>query len=386
MNRNHKAILELCKFQNTDFSELEALLKGNLDFPYILGQLLYNRMGGVAFYVLEKGGLLSKVNREFRNALQTVYESYVTKTESYLHCIDEIGSILSTTNVPYAALKGAYLAGCYPRGLRTSNDVDLLLEQKNVTEIANLLKSHGFKQGNIRNNKFVPATRQEIISSKMNRGETIPFIKEVSFPQMKFFEIDINFSLDFQAEQKSNTIKSFLERAQPLILTDSKPLYTLEQVDFIIHLCAHLYKEATTYPWVAMGRDLSLYKFCDLYFLLEKWMGFEFYKQLSLRILQTGLQKECYYALLFTKQLFSMDDNIDQLLKTIEPDNLDFLNQIIKPDDQKLYCYDMDFMNWLFCDNRLNYLKEVLQDEQAANETESFPGEAHYFLRFGRVR
>lgn len=95
-------------------------------------------------------------------------------------------------------LKGAYLCAHYPDGYRTSNDVDLLVLPKDVTTIGNLLARSGFRQGNIRNGEFIPATRQEIIESKMMRGETVPYIKEVDLTFMKFFKVDINFSLDYK--------------------------------------------------------------------------------------------------------------------------------------------------------------------------------------------
>ena len=37
--------------------------------------------------------------------------------------------------------------------------------------------------------------------------------------------------------------------------------------DFFLHLCAHLYKEATTLPWIEMHRDMTLYKYCDIYII-----------------------------------------------------------------------------------------------------------------------
>ena len=38
-------ILALCNFIRPDKEKLERLMDGSLDYPYILGQLLYNRAG-----------------------------------------------------------------------------------------------------------------------------------------------------------------------------------------------------------------------------------------------------------------------------------------------------------------------------------------------------
>ena len=45
---------------------------------------------------------------------------------------------------------------------------------------------------------FIPAARREIIESRMTRGETVPYVKEVGLPGMRFLEVDINFSLDYK--------------------------------------------------------------------------------------------------------------------------------------------------------------------------------------------
>lgn len=164
----------------------------------VLGHLFFNRMQGVAYGTLKKSGLLGNVNREFRNSLEAAYDLNVLNNESFRKCVVMLFEILSPCNCKVAMLKGAYLCAHYPDGYRTSNDVNLLVMPKDVTTIGNLLSASGFKQGNVRNGEFIPATRQEIIASKMMRGETVPYIKEVDLHFMKFFELDINFSLDYK--------------------------------------------------------------------------------------------------------------------------------------------------------------------------------------------
>lgn len=101
----------------------------------------------------------------------------------------------------------------------------------------------------------------------MMRGETVPYIKEVNLPGMQFLEVDINFSLDYKPgnvdlleEMLNNSIVAKLGEYE---------VHTLRHEDFFVHLCSHLYKEATTLPWVEMMRDMTLYKYCDMYMLLN---------------------------------------------------------------------------------------------------------------------
>ena len=192
MNNENKFILELCKFKYADKDKLTELMKERLDYPYILGHLLYNRVGDMAYYVLKQNELLHKVNREFRNTLKAIYEYNLSKTTSFIESLRALSPVCSDFGFSYAFLKGAYLVDIYPKGLRTSNDIDILINPENITELTNVLKTAGFRQGNIRNETFTPASRTEIISSRMNRGETVPFVKEVNLPGMKYLEIDVD--------------------------------------------------------------------------------------------------------------------------------------------------------------------------------------------------
>ena len=389
MKDENVLILELCKFLNPDGSKIEDLLARPLAFPYVLGQLCWHRMGGAAYYILRECGLLGKVNREFRNTLKTVYDSGKAKSESLKTALAQIAGIEHNTefplpydakgsasfpfmyeygrpafagkaSFPYALLKGAYLVSLYPEGLRTSNDIDILVNESDLSVVEKLLKLSGFLQGNIRNGIFAPASRAEIVSSRMNRGETVPFIKEIGLPGMTYLEIDINFSLDFKAKQENDAVAALLGCTQPLIETGNGNLFTLCPADFLLHLCCHLYKEAATYAWVEMERDLSLYKFADLYLLLHKWTDAGIYDTLAARAVEYSQQKAVYYSMLRTKELFGLENAaLDKLLANLKPEDASFINEIFKPDENKTYRHDENYIDWLFMSGRKERLHEV---------------------------
>lgn len=382
MNKTEQSlVLELCRFLNPNREKIAALLSEPLDFPWVLGQILYNRMGGVAYYTLQKCGLLSKCSREFRNVLRSMYNSYAEQAESFVAAREELAAILQGLPFPYALLKGGLLCGRYPRGLRTSNDFDILIGARDISALSQRMKAGGFAQGSIRNEKFIPATRTEIVSSRMNRGETVPFIKPVDLPQMPFCEVDLNFSLDYKAKQETDAVARLLSGVCPRIQTGAGPIYTLCPADFLIHLCVHLYKEATVINWVEMGRDLSLYKFCDLYLLITEELDEALSWELTAKIEEYGLEKACAYALLHTRELFGIDSPaLDRVLERIMPQDPRSLREILRPEDGRVFLYDMDFQDWLFCSNRKEHLYEAGADASPDD------GQAHYLLRFGRVR
>lgn len=356
MKFEQSAILELCKFINPDKEKIKFLFKKRLNFPWILGQILFNRMGATAYYTLKKCDLLGEVNREFRNTLKDAYHSGIDKNSNFQSNLEEVKKILSKISAPYAILKGGVLSYIYPEGLRNSNDIDILTEQVNVPIISDVLRKNGFIQGHIRNDSVEAASRFELINSMMNRGETVPFVKSVSDHKYPFIEVDLNFSLDYKPVGSDEIIKLMLENTYIHDVTGFK---VLSKADFMIHLCLHLYKEATTLAWVDMNRDLSIYKFCDIYLLLHQWLNPDYHNVIRDRIDEFNLNKECYYSLYYTKILFDIKSKeLDSLLLDIRPKNTTYLREIISPGDSKTYKYDKNFLEWIFTYNR----KELLYD------------------------
>ena len=345
----------LCNFKAERFDE--ELLK--FATPAVLGHIFFNRMQSIAYGTLCKHGLLGKVNREFRNSLRGAYEQNVEKNNSFYWCIQYLNEVLAKCNCKYAMLKGAYLCHYYPKGYRTSSDIDLLVNPEDVTQIGNALSIAGFKQGNVRNGEFIPATRKEIIESKMLRGETVPYIKELNFPNMKYLEVDINFSLDYK-NSSTDVLESMLEKASKREIRGADVM-TLDESDFFIHLCAHLYKEASTLPWVEMMRDMTLYKYCDIYLLLED-MTMPRLEKIFVRATELGMEKECAFAILQTVELFDITNKIvlDMALSVLINDS-DFIHRVIDPKESKNYIFtEKNIFERFFADSRKDLLKEEL--------------------------
>ena len=355
MTKKEKALFKaLCKFEEDTF-DADLLAYAS---PEVLGYLFANRMQGVAFGTLKKHHLLGRVNREFRNSLSHAHEQNTQKNESFYQCIAMLNDILSSRDCPSAMLKGAYLCSRYPIGHRTSNDVDLLVSASDITIIGKLLAKAGFIQGSIHNGIFVPATRQEIIASRVLRGETVPYIKEVGLPFMKFFEVDINFSLDYK-NGTDNLVEVLLSKVYEK-QTAAGCIPTLCDEDFFIHLCAHLYKEATTLPWIKMGRDMTLYKYCDIYMLLSQSSD-EQMQRIVHRSSQLGLEKICAYAILESMELFELNNAwINQWATQALADEPDFRLQVTAPAEKKMFQYQtQNASKRFFMKSRITDLKEV---------------------------
>ncbi len=355
MTKKEKELFKsLCSFKADTFDK--NLLSAAT--PTVLGQLFFNRMQTVAYGVLKKHDLLKKVNREFRNSLKSAYEQNIEKNRSFFWCVQYLEDIFKNCSCKYAMLKGAYLCKAYPDGFRTSNDIDLLVRPKDVTELGNTLLSEGFIQGNIDDGKIKPATRREIIESKMMRGETVPYIKEINLPEMKFLEVDINFSLDY----KPGNTELLDEMINNTVVEEFKgfKVRTLRKDDFFIHLCSHLYKEAATLPWVEMTRDMTMYKYADIYMLIsdsdESEINFLFKRAKEL-----GTEKICAFAIIQMSKLFKFGNSYAvSVAEEILNNDPKFIHTVISPKDGKLLIFtEKDIEKRFFAANRKSLLKEV---------------------------
>lgn len=355
MKREERQLFKMLCNVNTSYIDPQLMQHAT---PHVLGLLFMNRMQAVAYQILHKLGLLEKVNREFRSSLQSAWEQNIEKNKSMYLCIQYLNIILSDFAGKYAMLKGAILCGTYPVGCRTSNDIDLLVLPEHVTQIGEALHQAGFAQGYIKNGEFMPASRKEIIESKMLRGETVPYIKKVDIPGMRYLEVDINFSLDYK-NGEINTLQELMSRVHSQqLLGQSIP--TLDRWDFFLHLCAHLYKEAATFPWVKMKRDMTLYKYCDIYMLLREMKNAET-AALFARAKSLGMEKVCAFAIIQTAALFDTNNDLAIALAqdTLQSDPA-FLNRVFSPKDKKTLEYiETDICNRFYSDDRSALLKEV---------------------------
>lgn len=202
---------------------------------------------------------------------------------------------------------------------------------------------------------------REILMARMNYGETVPFLKMVNG---NLLELDLNFSLDFKPSGNSEIMCKMLSDVCYVELDDIG-FKTLKLTDFIIHLCAHLYKEATTYDWVVGRRDLNLYKFSDINVLLRKMLDEKLCRALVERIKEFDIKNECYYTFynsgLIYPKLYE-NQYFKQLLDGIKPESLRYMKQIVWPVKKELYEYQHDFIEWFLHKDRVNELKLVTEE------------------------
>jgi hypothetical protein len=180
---------------------------------------------------------------------------------------------------------------------------------------------------------------------------------------MKYLEVDINFSLDYK-NGDNDILSKMLQRACKHREGEIN-IQTLDIYDFFIHLCAHLYKEATTLPWIEMHRDMTLYKYCDIYLLLAE-MSHEQLEKIFERAINLKMEKICAYTVLETMELFDIADAfaLNLSYSALEDDH-EFRFRVVSPKDKKTFSYKTaSATDRFFMESRTNDLKEIINNEK----------------------
>ena len=326
-----------------------------INIDTLVGQIITNRIVGIAFLNLH----LNNISREIRKMFDVLTKENKRAYERFMKNLSYISYIFKNADFEYALLKGAFLiSSVYAPGCRLSNDIDVLVRSKDVSKIQGILIKNGFIQGQFdpKNKHIVPANRRDIIEAKINFGETIPFIKICGEHPLV---LDINFSLDFKPD-KEGKVDMMLEKSVKHHI-GKYDFLTLNEVDFLIHLSCHLYKEATTFDWVQWRRDLELYKFSDINVIMHKYGTESYFSSLASRIKELNLEKECYYTFENSSLIYPALSEIDGFIKlkeAIAPKDLTYLKQITHPIRNTIYNFDMNFKEWFACLNRVEYLQK----------------------------
>ena len=279
MEKEYILITELCKYFNSNKIKIVRLLNQPINYPLVLGLLIYNRVYNLAYHKLKQYELSKSVNQEFYNTLETLYKADCEKNKTLSQTLITLERILSKVTFPYALLSDAYLSFIYPSGLRTVYNINILVKPNNEFELDKLLKQQEFNQLHI-----------------------------------------TAFSIGDKLELGKDIINSLLKNKKVLI---NNRLSTLCPVDFLMHLCIDFYKESNKSKKTFIAENLLLYKLCDIYFFINNYIFKNFCKEFIKRVIILGLQNECYCTLIYTRELFDIKNaELDKLISSISPEEV----------------------------------------------------------------
>ncbi|SCZ09497.1 nucleotidyltransferase domain-containing protein [Alkaliphilus peptidifermentans] len=292
-------------YSDNDEDELKRIVREKLDWDSILLMAKKHKIMPLLWYNLTTKGLKEAIPYQLERLFKFYYLGTVERNKIYLEELSKIREAFKANGLVCSPLKGGYLIENMYKdlGIRTINDIDIMIESVNRLKVIEVMRSIGYEQGDYDyiNHIIKPINREKQIFWKMNMNNLYPFKKLHNSEYCKMTEIDFSFSLDF--DLNSDPITMMLQRK----IEDNSDDITavLKPEDFFIHLCCHLYKEATNVMWVKLESDLNLIKFCDVReFALQKMedksleRAIEFAKNYK-------MEEAIYYTLYYLRKLYN---------------------------------------------------------------------------------
>lgn len=203
-----------------------------------------------------------------------IYEQI--KSEEYFQEIKVLCKNLNEKEIKYALVKGIHLESfLYEKqdGLirRSFNDIDILVEKKDIRFINNILERLGYIKGEYSPelNEIIEYSRGEAIKFLMTSHQCAPYIKPSGIGSRckgDSLNIDINFSI-FDGGNKEDPISTgeLLEHVVERKTKYGNTYYSLNLEHDLLQLVYHLYKD-TKYEIKRINNEqLLLYSLIDIY-------------------------------------------------------------------------------------------------------------------------
>lgn len=207
-------------------------------------------------------------NLEQKESVRKLYQARVEMASPLM-------TLFEIEGISYAVLKGAYLADTAYKemGIRTSNDLDILIRKSDIKRVKELCAECGFVAGKSDrvNQEIVPYSRKQQVAFALNTHQIATMVKIGTNKDFDFYDtvIDFNFKLSW-GEYQGNAVMSddFLEYTKKITDSNHCSYYVLETTYNFIQLCLHAYKEANGLFFVKLNEGLCLRAFLDIYYYI----------------------------------------------------------------------------------------------------------------------
>lgn len=343
-------------FAQQQIEQIDELRSEKLDWYKILNYCIKNKVVSLVWFNVKKWNL----NVNVPNPLFDIFEYYTYMTglrnEILINEAHRIQKCLMKNGIKAIPLKGLIIIPQIYKSLqiRHMNDIDMMIDMAQRNEIEKYMLELGFIQGrpDRLKDKIINYSRSEQIawSMKMNNMPLYTIMRDEMYA--RFVEVDFTFGIDFN--RKNSAVSKMLSNSHYDKETDFE---CLDSIDFFIHLCAHLYKEATTAVSVVYFQDINLIKFCDVREYFVKCYNEKWFKSMIKRAEKYDALKAVYYSLYYSFILFE-DDQYFDCLKLFNLENTSFLYGFGQHEWGKMYEWKKGFYERIFAQNNIDEITE----------------------------
>lgn len=317
-----------------------------------------NRIEGYFYKVLVSRNSLKDIYAELFERLEVIYNQNVKEYSKSLDAIDYVCYCLIQNTVEYAFVNGSYLIPFICEcGLRIQKDIDILISKDSYEIVNTMLLEQGFVQTICKDGICRVASRLEKIVSLKNNREIIPYFKSCADLKLGDIWVDIDL-VDISCDCFANMIEYQVYR-------NDMTIPCLKFLENFAYICHQIYKKSKSYMYTITHLDVLLYRYCELYQLLNNKMNLIFGDEFRKICIKMHIEKEIFFVLTNLLDLFDElfeEEQKESFLNFIENLNisdLSYINQVYDEKKKNIYVCDCTFIEWVFMEERLGHLKKI---------------------------
>jgi hypothetical protein len=344
-------------FSEDDENQLENLKTQHLNWHEIIRMSTKNKVLPLVWSNLSKRGYLSKeIIPQLRQVVDFHNIGTRERNKVYLKELDTVVEALRENSIRCVPLKGGYLLRYVYKdlGIRTVNDMDLMISRTDISKARVILKSLSYIEGDfdVNTGGIIPPSKEKLMLWKTKMYNMYPIAKMTNSDYARVVSLDFSFSMDLDI--KTEPIDIMLSRS---VKNQNDSHYYLKPSDFFIHQCCHHYREATNASWVILGYDLNLIKFCDVReYIIQEMTETDFDDAIRFAK-EHGYEKAVYFTLYYLNEIYG-DGYENAQMEKLEIHDSSFLNYFGEKDFGYNVKWKKNFWERIFADSNKDEINE----------------------------
>ena len=269
------------------------------------------------------------------------------------------------SGIPYAVIKGAYLekVAYMNKGVRASNDLDLLIRKCDYKKVSEILVSEGFACMSLdwKTNKYVGLTdRARLLYNHIYSHQSCSFFKYLS--EEVYTKVDINFSITWGEDPHGTLMSEELLSGYVRKVNYRDIIFNaFEPVAFLFQVCLHSYRDMNSILLLKREK-YKLARLCDVYYyVINKEESIDKSNFIEL-VNRYSYEKPIYYILYYVSEFFGENLWIDTVLDSIEPKDKLFINQFGLSEDEKKV-WPIDFKERILSEHLYDRIESLIDED-----------------------
>lgn len=240
--------------------------------------------------------------------------------------------------IPYAVIKGAYLEkiAYMNKGVRASNDLDLLIRKRDYKRVSEILVSEGFVCMSLdwKTGKYVELSdRARLLYNHLFSHQSCSFFKYHG--KDEYTKVDINFSITWGEDSRGVSMSEELLLGHVRKVNYRDIVFNVfEPAAFLFQISLHSYRDMNSIL-LQKREKYKLARLCDVYYyIINKEEAID--KSAFVKLVKEySYEESIYYILYYVSKFFGSNSWIDTVMNEIEPNDKVFLNQFGLSEDEK---------------------------------------------------